>query len=59
MLDFTPDDHTLTIIFTDVNGNVGSSQYNFTGMERQREPACMAIHQNYRADYFFFQQLCP
>ena len=35
--DFPPDTHTLTITFTDSRGNMGSSQFNFTSMERQRE----------------------
>ena len=37
MLDFTPGGHVLTITFTDVNGNEGSSQYNFAGQTRQGE----------------------
>ena len=37
LLDFTPEGHTLTINFTDVNGNEGSAQYNFTGQTRQGE----------------------
>ena len=32
-----PDGHTLTITFTDVDGNTGSAEYNFTGQIRDRE----------------------
>ena len=47
MLDFTPDNHTLTITFTDEDGNEGSSQFNFTGQTREGESIqhyCCAVH---------------
>ena len=31
---FTPADHVLTITFVDVRGNMGSTEYNFTGQIR-------------------------
>ena len=36
-LRFTPEDHTLLITFTDVNGNEGISSFNFTGRTREGE----------------------
>ena len=35
--DLGPGEHTLTITFTDMNGNQGSSRLNFTGQTRERE----------------------
>ena len=37
LLDLGPGGHTLTITFSDVNGNEGSSRLNFTGETRERE----------------------
>ena len=37
LLDLGPGGHTLTITFSDVNGNEGSSQLNLTGLTRERE----------------------
>lgn len=37
VLDFTPDPHTLTITFTDVDGSESSTQFNFTGQTREGE----------------------
>ena len=37
LLDLGPGGHTLTITFSDVNGNEGSSRLNLTGQTRERE----------------------
>jgi hypothetical protein len=36
---YSPDSHTLTVTFTDERGNIGSTQYNFTGQTREGECA--------------------
>ena len=35
--EFAPDNHTLTITFTDELGNTGSAEFNFTSQERPGE----------------------
>ena len=37
LLDLGPGGHTLTITFSNVNGNKGSSRLNLTGQTRERE----------------------
>lgn len=34
-LEFSSGNHTLTITFTDVDGNMGTSQYTFIGRTRE------------------------
>ena len=36
-MEFASGNHTLTITFTDVNGNTGSSRYLFLGQTREGE----------------------
>lgn len=54
---FPPGNHTLAVTFVDERGNVGSTQYSFTGQTREGETSieCLA-GDDYRTNCF---QLSP